>query len=197
MKERRQCVFGRLWRWFLTVLGDIKVYKFPMFMVYDPTTFAVKGDDTRDIMDVIAPGDVVLRGYRHYLDGFFIPGDLSHSGIYVGNGTVIHSVAEGVCEIDLIDFFRCDRACVMRPKDGKAAVEAIEKAKSLIGSDYDFNFVDGNGAYYCHEFTATCYSMLGIEKKKTKIMGIPLRRRYLGTSFTESDKFEEVIRVNC
>ena len=188
-------VFDSIWRGMLTILGDIKIFKYPMFMVYDPTTFRIKGDDTRDIMDVIAPGDVCLRGYKCYADGMLIPGKFTHSGIYVGNGTVIHSVAEGVSEIDLIDFFRCDRACVMRPIDGKAAMAAIETAKSLIGSEYDFNFRDGNGKYYCHEFTATCYASLGVEKKSTRILGVKVKPRYLGSSFIDSDKFTEIIRI--
>ena len=29
----------------LNILGDIKVYRFPFFMVYDPTTFLIKGNN--------------------------------------------------------------------------------------------------------------------------------------------------------
>jgi cell wall-associated NlpC family hydrolase len=57
-------------------------------------------------MDVIWPGDIVLRGYNHYLDGKFIPDPLkySHGAIYVGDNTLIHAVAEGVSTVNIVDF---------------------------------------------------------------------------------------------
>ena len=64
---------------FLTILGDIKMFKFPFFLVYDPSSFAVKGYHTRLAMEMLKPGDIVLRRYRMYLDGVFIPGKYSHT----------------------------------------------------------------------------------------------------------------------
>ena len=59
----------------------------------------------------------MLRGYDNYLDGYFIddPHGYSHGAIYVGDGKIIHAVAQGVSEIDVLDFMRCDRICVLRP----------------------------------------------------------------------------------
>jgi len=42
---------------------------------------------------VIKPGDLILRAYECYLDGLFIPGTYTHTGIYIGDGKVIHAVA--------------------------------------------------------------------------------------------------------
>lgn len=70
--------------WFLTVFGDIKVFRFPFFLVYDPGSYQVKGDDVRALIEVLQPGDILLRAYTNYLDGKFIPGKFSHAGLYCG-----------------------------------------------------------------------------------------------------------------
>lgn len=182
-------VFHSVWKWFLTVLGDIKVYRYPFFVVYDPTTFRIKGHHTRQAMDVLCPGDIVLRRYDGYMDGWFIPGKYTHSGIYVGGGRIVHAIAENVCEIDVIDFLRCDGYCILRPRDGAACNEAIARARSLIGCPYDFYFSDDNGAYYCHELTASCYPGKDIRKKAAFVLGIRVEPRYLADSFIDSDDF--------
>lgn len=177
----------------LNILGDIKVYRFPMFIVYDPTTYFIKGFHTRQAMDIIEPGDIVIRGYKNYLDGFFIPGKFSHSGVYVGEGKIIHAIAEGVQKIDIIDFLRCDRFCIMRPKNKEYASAAVEKAHLFLGTPYDFDFTDGEEALYCHELTATCYSDLDIQKQKVRILGINCKPRYTCDSFINNDNFEKIM----
>ena len=54
---------------FLNILGDIKLYPFPFFMVYDPSTFLVKGYHTRQAINAIQTGCIVMRGYKCYADG--------------------------------------------------------------------------------------------------------------------------------
>lgn len=70
--------------WFLTIFGDIKVFRFPFFLVYDPGSYQVKGDDVRALLGVLQPGDILLRAYSNYLDGKFIPGKFSHAALYCG-----------------------------------------------------------------------------------------------------------------
>jgi non-ribosomal peptide synthetase component E (peptide arylation enzyme) len=74
------------------MLGDIKVYSFPMWMVYAPQGYLIKGEETEEIMKIIKPGDILLRGYNDYLDGKVIKGyykqsthqaaSFSHAGFY-------------------------------------------------------------------------------------------------------------------
>ena len=187
--------FNKIKQVMLDILGDIKVYRFPFFMVYDPSTFLIKGHQTRKAMDIIEPGCILLRGYSCYLDGFLIPGKFSHSAIYIGKNKVIHAVAEGVEEIDIIDFLRCDRMCILKPKDHIAAEYAIKKAKSFLGTPYDFNFKDGLDALYCHELTANCYSCYDIQKQKIKILGIKMQPRYTCDSFLTNEKFEKILEI--
>jgi len=100
------------------MFGDIKCFRFPCFLVYDPDEYQVSGEKTLEIMEVLKPGDIMLRGFRHYLDGKFIPSKSgwSHGAIYIGNNQIIHAVAEGVSKIDVVDFTRCDRIAILRPK---------------------------------------------------------------------------------
>lgn len=121
---------------FLKAFGDIKIFNWPMFLVYDPSGYQVKGDEVREVINIIKPGDILLRGYNKYLDGLFIPGYFSHAGIYLGevlpehselvtpdkreeyfrtgDQIVAHAMAEGVFMEDLINFCRCDRMIILR-----------------------------------------------------------------------------------
>ena len=188
-------MFKKIKKLFLNILGDIKVYRFPFFMIYDPTTFLIKGYHTRQAINAIQTGCIVLRGYKCYADGFFIPGDFSHSGIYVGDGKIVHAIAEGVQEIDIMDFLRCDRFCILKPKDQLVGARAAKKSLEFIGKPYDFDFVDGEEAFYCHEMTRTCYSELDIEKKEVRILGVKVKPRYTCDSFMESDDFEKIMEI--
>jgi hypothetical protein len=123
----------------LTIFGDLKVYRFPMFLLYDPGAYRVRGEDAREAMARVRPGDILLRGYVNYLDGYFIPGYFSHAGLYIGSVVeeerdrverprgkeifrpgeqmVIHSMAEGVFMEDLLNFCRCDYMAILRFPD--------------------------------------------------------------------------------
>ncbi len=121
---------------FLKFFGDVKVFRSPFFIVYDPGSYHVKGHDTRRVMELVQPGDILIRGYMSYLDGYFIPGYFSHAGLYLGkvlpehkelvpsakgkdlfragDQIVAHAMAEGVFMEDLISFCRCDYMAVLR-----------------------------------------------------------------------------------
>jgi len=171
----------------LTFFGDIKVYPFPMFIVYCPDSFRVKGQETRKAMETVQPGDLILRKYIHYLDGYFIPGKYSHTGIYVGDGKVVHVVAEGVTEIDIIDFLRCDSFAILRPK--RDVELAMYLLKQFFGKPYDFSFKAGNGKFYCHELAAVSYPNLQIRKIKVPFAG----EKILADSFLRSPDFTTVL----
>jgi hypothetical protein len=115
------------------------MYRFPMFFLYDPGGYRVKGEDAREAINRVRPGDILLRGYENYVDGYFIPGYFSHAGLYIGNVAegdyhlverprgqkmfrtgkqmVIHSMAEGVFIEDLLNFCRCDYMAILRFPD--------------------------------------------------------------------------------
>lgn len=186
----------KLKRILLTIFGDIKVFRWPFWIVYDPDMYGMTGSKIRDVLNIIAKGDIVLRGYRHYADGYFIPGKYSHSGIYAGDNEVIHAVAEGVCKIDILDFLMCDVCCVLRPKYREAALEAVRKAEGYIGTEYDFDFSKGDSSLYCHELTAISFApFIKVERFIPKILGGLIRGKhkvFLAQSFIDSPAFEVV-----
>lgn len=185
------------WVEILTIIGDIKVYKTPCYILYDNREFDYKlrGKDIRDMDNILQPGDVVLRGYEHYLDGFLIPSKYSHAGIYVGDHTIIHAISEGVKTIDVIDFIQCDRLCVLRPKSGQDL--ATDYAKYHLGSKYDFRFnTEDSSEFYCFELVAKAYTKLNIQAYPIEFYNIPLKflsPRYLAESFLDNPNFEKII----
>lgn len=183
---------------FLTQFGNIKVYKFPMFIVYDPSTFDMTGQRILDVLRLLQPGDIILRGYRHYLDGMFIPGDYSHGAIYVGDNKIIHAVAAGVSEIDVVEFCMCDRICILRPSTFQAS--AIKTAKKLAKDNvpYDFGFKCGTSALYCFELCAECYKKFDIQTKTAKAFFGLLRKKnvYTADSLFECQDLTKVFEFN-
>ena len=85
------------------------------------------GEKILEAAQVIKPGDIVLRGYDHYLDGHFIKGDYSHAAVYVGQSMLVHAVSPAVCKVHLIDFMECDRIAIYRPKKYAASAAAAAK----------------------------------------------------------------------
>lgn len=129
---------------FLSRFGRMKVYSTPMFFVYNPHNYSIKGKHYYEARNVIKPGDVLIRGYTEYLDGYFIPGKYSHAAIYIGgdNEKIIHAMTPDVQYTDLCTFMRCDRIAIIRPGISEEDTKiAIDRAISKLGVPYDYDFV--------------------------------------------------------
>ena len=188
-----------MWAKFLTYFGKIKILSFNCFpvLVYDPDPFQVTGYDITEIMKLVKPGDVLIRGYNKYLDGKFIPDEkgYSHAGLYIGGNEVIHSVAPRVCVTHLIDFCEADRIMVLRPICGQD--EAITIAKSKIDVPYDFDFKSDIGKLYCFELIANCYPQANIQTYTLKkLFGIIKRKCYIAKSIYLNPYFDIVFERN-
>lgn len=192
---------------FLNVFGKIKVYRWPMFIVYDPHGYDVKASSIRKAMSFAKRGDVFVRRYRNYLDGYFIPGRFSHSGIYIGCGIIIHAMSGGVQKIDILDFLRCDGFAILRPveKDGRDMDALTRKASSIahayLGNKYDYDFeVEETSAkhsepVYCHELVRKCYPDLDIPLETASLWNGMIKiksKKYLAQSFFDSEDFDVV-----
>jgi hypothetical protein len=70
----------KIWSRFLTWLGDV-------YLAVEPPK--VKAKHIRKCLDVVQSGDILCRKYIYYLDGYFIKGAYSHSGIVINNTTMI------------------------------------------------------------------------------------------------------------
>jgi hypothetical protein len=190
----------KIWEKTLRIIGDIKVFKTPCWINYNPEEFDynVRGEDICKIQEVIQPGDIILRSYENYLDSYLIPGKYSHSGVYIGDGKIIHAVAEGVKEIHLIDFCQADGILVLRHCADKE--KQINRCKKWIGKEYDFKFNSTDStAFYCHELTATSLKdMIDVEAVTPTFMGMKLKflkAKYLAESFINNSNFEKVIEI--
>lgn len=188
-----------IWSKFLTYFGQIKVLTFHhlSILAYDPDPFVVTGKDIVEIMELVQPGDVVLRGFNKYLDGRFIPDErgYSHAGLYVGNNEVIHSASPCVGTIHLIDFCEADRIMVLRPKEG--AVEAIATARRKLGVPYDFNYETDIGKLYCFELISVCYPQAEMKTHQVKqMLGLVKRDCYIAKSIYENPFFKEIYERN-
>lgn len=169
-------MFKKTWVKFLKILGRIKIYKYPLWMIYDPKGYKMTDADDKGVLSIVKAGDVLLRGYTDFLDGYLIPGIFSHAGIYIGDGEVIHSMQDGVFQEGITRFMRCDYMAVIRPdlpaKPFKK--EAIERAKSMIGTPYDF-FGDfhKHDRVCCTELVQCAYEpfagQLGMQLKQYRI----------------------------
>jgi len=170
-----------------------------MFMVYDPSEYEMDGIHIKKALDILKPGDIVLRGYNHYLDGYFIddPLSYSHGAVYIGDNIIVHAVAEGVSEINAVDFMKCDRICIIRPDHGQD--KAIEKAKKFVEDNipYDFYFKHGSSSLYCFELCYYCYEDLDIQKIQfKKFFGLLKRNAYLADSFRKSSNMKIMFEYN-
>lgn len=174
-------LFTKIYNTALKIFGDIKVFKFPFFLLYDPGSYLIKGDETREIMNILKPGDIVVRGYKNYLDGYFIPGFFSHVGLYLGNvpnedniqllpstqeqfyaegeQIVVHAMAEGVFMEDLLNFCRCDYLLILRSSriTQSNVNEVYNRALLRLGTPYDFRFdFSQYNNMSCTEFVYVC-----------------------------------------
>lgn len=147
-------------RKFLQAFGRMKVYRTPFFYIYNPRTFEIKGKHYYEARKLIQPGDILLRGYNQYLDGYFIPGTYSHAAIYIGEEKIIHAMTPDVQYTDLVTFMRCDRIAIVRPNI--PTKKAIKTAKKALGTPYDYDFIFEDDSvekrfFSCSELVYYCY----------------------------------------
>jgi hypothetical protein len=138
----------------IKLTGHLYFHKYPSFVVYRPNIHRVRGKDVRKILNVIEPGDILLRRFDSYLNTILTPGFWGHAGIYIGENDVVHSISQGCTQEDILNFCRADAVAVLRLKNGpmpKFREIAIALADKHVPYDYDFQ--SDNDAYYCTELT--------------------------------------------
>lgn len=197
-------------------LGLIRIYNRPLWFVFNPKPFGVRGRHIRDALGLLQPGDVLVRAYDTYLSSWFIPGRFSHSGVYVGRlegdlgvATVVHALGTGVQRTDILDFLMaCDSFAILRPKcDDATKNQACQIAVRYIGAQYDYRFdicedYDNEDevekrtkSVYCHELTRSCYPHLRVEPLCPSLWNGMIRsskRQFLAQSFFDSPDFTVV-----
>ena len=77
---------------------------------------------------------------------------MGHSAVYIGENKILHSVSQGVCEEDILDFCRTDSLCILR-RIKFDVNNFIQKVIYVKEKDikYDFEFEKNDDEYYCTE----------------------------------------------
>jgi hypothetical protein len=145
----------------LEILGDIRWFGFksPFWFAYGVKSYILRGEHYRIIKNIIKPGDILVRAFDSYIDQWFIPGKWNHGAIFIGGEKeqVVHSMSEGVIVEDILNFMRTDHMAIFRPPP-EMVEEGINKAKAIIGSEYDFDFdFSDNKRFSCTEVVDYCY----------------------------------------
>jgi hypothetical protein len=150
-------------KWLVQFGGKIHISKSPPFICYNPKFHLLKGSEIRQIFNHMQPGDIFLRRHNGYVSGLAIPGYWTHAALYVGDNMVNHATTHGVAEEDVLDFFRCDGACLLRPKkeccENVVLDDVLKRAAEMVRAQtpYDYAFQDDIGKVYCTEFVDICY----------------------------------------
>jgi hypothetical protein len=152
-------------KWLIKLSGDLYIHKYLFWLVYKPHHYALTGENTREILAAVKPGDILLRRYDGYVNSRLTPGFWGHAALCVSDTEVIHALGAGVVREDLITFCRTDSVSVLRVKDAdeemiqRAIACAKEHEKARTAYDYRFRD-DKNKAVYCTELVNVCYGGL-------------------------------------
>lgn len=144
----------------LSFFSDIRIYPGGIIIAGD-SYYKLKGDETRQILNILKPGDVMLRRYSHYLGSVLIKGYFSHAAIYVGDDQVIHMLGSGINKEDILTFLRCDDICILRSINKDITDFAVSKAYKFLagGIEYDYDFDDKKpDKFYCTEFVDNIFN---------------------------------------
>lgn len=166
-------MFYNIKKFFLYHFSELQFFKFPMFILWGNSHYKIKGHDQRQILNLIKPGDILLRRYDRYVSGLMIPGYFTHSAIYVGDNDVVHMLKDGIMKEDILTFMRCDNIAILRNRNELRSSRSVELAKEQYVNkvEYDFEFdFDDKGRMSCTELCSFCYDNPPMEKKKSYII---------------------------
>jgi len=164
-------------KWLVSFTGKIHISSSPPFICYNPKFHQLKGYEIRQILKKVQAGDIFVRRHNGYVSGLAIPGYWTHAALYVGDDKIQHATTHGVVEEDILDFFRCDSVCLLRPKqkfrDEIPLESVLARAENMvkINTPYDYEFQDDTGKVYCTEFVDICYDYQLFASDYTPVIG--------------------------
>ena len=126
---------------------------------YDPHAAKLGPDAAKKMLEVLKPGDVILRRTDSTTSNWFIPGYWGHAALYAGDGKIVDAVTHDVREVGLEKFCtEGDAVIVVRPKglEPRQVAEAIAYARQQIGKPYDFDLdFEDESRFSCTELVET------------------------------------------
>lgn len=122
-------------------LGDVRYIGWPGMVTWACKPHGLSAKDIRNADAACQPGDIGLHRDSGYLSNLGIPGAFKHAWVVISEDCV-EAVSEGVIKRDRIAPLISDYVVILRPHNmtdfDKA--EAVRRARSIVGSDYDANF---------------------------------------------------------
>jgi hypothetical protein len=185
----------------LKIFGHLKLSKYPPYLYYKPIGYKVRGGNVEELLKSIIPGDIIIRGYDDYLSSRLI-GKWSHVGLVTKENEIIHAIGSGVQREHIINFFRCDRIIIMRPKLTVDQIKrVITKAESSLGVKYDFAFnFDNEDEFSCTELLYYCFEeykdILKMSKEEMSLFAGLIKKVVINPkAFKDFEGFDEITRV--
>jgi len=105
-------------------------------------------------------GDIIVTRGKWKPWYLIIPGYWKHVMIYSGNGNVIEAIGKGAVERSILDAIEgAKRNEVLRPTfcSGRDQQIAVDEARKMLGTPYDFLFTEGAHSIYCSELVWLSY----------------------------------------
>ncbi|MFA5344675.1 MAG: YiiX/YebB-like N1pC/P60 family cysteine hydrolase [Candidatus Omnitrophota bacterium] len=131
------------------------------------------GKKYREGYKLLKPGHIILSTDEERISSFLTPGDLDHAAICVGVGSD-YEIGEmthlGYTQSLFFDICHTsDRVVILdcTDWDDEYKQRVIEKCRSLVGMQYDFQFEVGDTVLYCSELVFCC----DIEKRLEMVFG--------------------------
>lgn len=135
----------RLYDKIVFLAGDIhSVPRFP-WISFGVKKHKINFDEVLMALELAEPGDIGLHRDEGFLSNLVIPGYLKHGWIHVSDGffpKIVEAVSEGVIMRSAIYPLCSDYAIIVRPLDmsDKDVDNAVMKARTIVGENYDTNF---------------------------------------------------------
>lgn len=125
-------------------------------------------DDLRKAFKTLKKGDIVLVGGLRKASAIAINAPLTHSMLYIGHRTFVHSIGDGVEYVSLHEVFcEYDTMMILRLKKSykKAIGEMIRYAKKQVGRPYSFDFKMKKNMFYCSALIHYSLKAAGLNPK--------------------------------
>lgn len=191
-----------IYRITVNYIMQTKFYKFMLKHVIPYIRFttyytSLRGRKYHKLYASLKHGDVILTIDKKKLTTLLIPGDFSHAAMCVSKDRdweVSEMTHDDYTKSTFFDICKeSDRVVILRPQlDGEQIKDAVQKCKSLEGSEYDSFFDLGVKSLYCSELIYQSYEGNSLESNLEDFVG--LGRPYISpTGLLHSKKLKLVI----
>jgi hypothetical protein len=148
---------------------------------------------TGQMREKIKPGMVILTHKKYELTSMFIPGYWTHSALVTSPGLVIEATAKGVGMNTLDAFFSTvDDFIVLSPRFccPETMKKAGERASTLVGFPYCFDFRNSPEMFYCSGLICWVYSQTLIERDQPHKIPFVMRDYLSGSIIRPMDLYQ-------